>query len=389
VRCLPQDFPALTVSLVGNGVPILEASEAVVPLAQWYLFAPTLQAVTTTPVPASYVVITDSRGTPVWWKREQLGSALDAKVLSSDEIVWTVGGTGEYFIRDFTGSLLNTLTGDLDDHDLQPTPTGTFLVIHTVSRVCPTDCADMSPWGGSPAAAVEDAEIHEIDSASNVIWIWRTRDHIALSETGEEGWFPGVGNDIIHMNALEPDGTDAVLFSARHLNAIYRIEKSTGAIDWKLGGSTTPESLTVVGDTRPTALGPTGQSLSGQHDVRKWPDGTISVHDNGTIANRPPFVVRYQVDASSMTAEVVEEFLDGRVSFSGCCGSARRLAGGHWLVDWGEQSFFTELAGGAGPVLTVQYSTDGAFSYRAIPVALGVISADTLRDGMDFMAQTP
>lgn len=239
---------------------------------------------------------------------------------------------------------------------------------------------------------VIDAEILEIDSASNVLWTWRTRDHIALRETGEQSWFPGIGDDIIHMNALQPDGSDAVIFSGRHLNAIYRITKSTGAIDWKIGGSTIPESFTVTGDTRPTALGPTGLVLNGQHDVRKWSDDTVSVHDNGTMANRSPFVVRYQIDTASKTAAVVEEFSDSRVTTSSCCGSARLLPNGHWVVNWGDSPFFTELVadGTTGiPVLTVQYSTNGIFSYRSIPVTPGVIGADTLRSGMDAMAPTP
>ena len=221
-----------------------------------------------------------------------------------------------------------------------------------------------------------------MDNSSNVIWTWRSRDHIALYETGQENWFPGVGNDIIHMNAVDYVDADHLLFSARHLNAIYSITKSTGAIDWKIGGAPRAESLTVTADTRPTALGPTGMVLNGQHDVRSWPDGTISVHDNGTKAGRPPYVVRYQVDTSARTAEVVEEFTDPRITASLCCGSARRVAYGHWLVDWGDNTLTTELVNGL-PVLSIQYATSGLFSYRAVPVLPGVVSADTLRNGMD------
>jgi hypothetical protein len=125
--------------------------------------------------------------------------------------------------------------------------------------------------------------------------------------------------------------------------------------------------------------------LNGQHDVRMWPDGTVSVHDNGTDANRPPFVVRYEIDTSSKTAEVVEEFADSRVTYSACCGSARRISNGHWLVDWGDNTLTTEMVQGI-PVLTIQYPTTGLFSYRAVPVLPGIVSADTLRAGMDAMA---
>jgi hypothetical protein len=385
VRCLPADFPPLQVPKSTVGDPTLTNNESTLPQAQWYVFALGLGHTVGVAAPPSYVIIADAHGTPVWWMSEPLGSVLDAKVLSGNQVAWTTQTAGQYFLRNFSGELLNTLTGNLDDHELRLTPQATYLVIQTVQRVCPPDCADMSPWGGSASAAVIDAEIHEIDSSSNVIWKWRTRDHIALYETGQESWFPGVGNDIIHMNAVSYVDPDHLLFSARHLNAIYRITKSTGAIDWKIGGAPRAESLTVTEDIRPTALGPKGVVLNGQHDVRYWPDGTVSVHDNGTDANRPPFVVRYQIDMSSKTAEVVEEFTDARVAFSACCGSARRISGGHWLVDWGDNQLATEMVQGL-PVLTIQYPTSGLFSYRAVPVLPGVVSADTLRAGMDAMA---
>lgn len=391
VRCIPADFPALK-AYQGSTDPstgFVSSVEVEKPEAQWYVFAPSLQFDPNAPTPSSYVIIADANGTPVWWEHEPLGGAIDAKILAPGQITWTVAGQGQYVIRDFAGHILNVISGELDLHELQLTPTGTYLAIHTVLRNCPPDCADMSPWGGSPQTAVLDAEILELDSHSNVLWMWRTRDHIALAETGETAWFPSVGNDIIHMNAVEPDGTDGVIFSARHLNAIYHITKSTGAIDWKIGGTPLTESLTVTGDTRPTALGPGGQSLSGQHDVRKWPDSTVSVHDDGTIANRPPFVVRYQINTSSRTAQVVEEFTDPRVTFSGCCGSARRLLNGHWVVDWGANALLTEFDSNHLPALTIENLVGGVFSYRAVPVEPGLLSADVLRTGMDVMAAAP
>ena len=378
VRCLPPDFPPLTVEINGT------------PQAQWYLFSPDLG-----PATAYYTIMTDSHGTPVWWWKQADLTIYDAKVLGADEIAWSpaasgtaagsLGSTASYVLRRFDGTVLNTLTGNLDFHDMQVTPSGTYLVFRDIPRVCPPDCADMSAWGGKAQDGVLDAEILEIDGSSQILWSWRTRDHIALSETGDSGWYPGVGEDIIHMNALEPDGTDALIFSARHLNAIYHITKSTGAIDWKIGGTPRAESLTVIGDPRPTAT--QGQVLSGQHDVRKWSDGSISVHDNGTLVERPPTVVRYRLDLTNRTAEVVEQIQDTRVLASSCCGAARLLPGGHWLVQWGTAPFVTELDTGGRPVLTIQYNLGTVFSYRAVPVLYGVVSADTLRNGMDAMSR--
>jgi len=82
----------------------------------------------------------------------------------------------------------------------------------------------------------------------------------------------------------------------------------------------------------------------------------------------------------------VEEFSDPRVVYSGYTGSARRLADGHWLVQWGGATFMTELDATATPVLTIDYNVGTGFSYRAVPVAAGLIDAAVLRAGMDAMA---
>ncbi|HEY3658127.1 MAG TPA: aryl-sulfate sulfotransferase [Steroidobacteraceae bacterium] len=377
VRCLPQDFPPLSVSVNGTRE------------AEWYLFAPSLIFNPTTKT-SSYVIIADANGTPIWWKSEPDGIAIDAKILGANQITWTIQTNqpvAQYVIRDFSGRVINTIGSDLNDHDLQSTPNGTLLAIRDVARVCPPDCADMSPWGGSSQMSILDQEIVELDKSSNVLWTWRTRDHVGLSESGAAGWFPGVGYDIIHMNAVEPDGTDAVLFSARHLNAIYRISKSTGAIDWKIGGTIRPESLVVIGDIRPTAIGAGGQSLSGQHDVRKLADGTISVHDNGTNVNRPPSIVRYKIDTAARTASVVEQLEDKSDTASICCGSARQLPGGHWLVQWGGLPYMAELDADGNSVLTIKYNMGPQFSYRAVPILPGTVDGTLLRVGMDAVSK--
>jgi hypothetical protein len=369
VRCLPPGFPPISTSVAG------------VSQAQWYVFSPSLSG-TQGPY---YAIVADTNGTPVWWMAQALGeSPIDAKIIGNNSIAWTTGD-GSFTFWSFYGQVQNVLGTELDIHELQLTPAGTYLVIRDVQRACPPDCADMSPWGGSAQAAVVDAEILEMDSHSNVLWTWRTRDHINLSESGTRPWFPIMGNDIIHMNAIEPDGEDALLFSARHLDAIYHITKSTGAIDWKLGGSARTESLTVIGDTRPSAIGATGQALSGQHDVRLLADRTVTLHDNGTNANRPPFAIRYRIDEIARTAEVVETVQDPRATSAVCCGSARRLPGGNWLVQWGFNPYLSELDPSGNPVVTISYNLGATFSYRAAPVLPGVVTADQLRQGMDYM----
>ena len=68
--------------------------------------------------------------------------------------------------------------------------------------------------------------------------------HIGLAETGR--WWPEAlrseDRDIVHMNAVEPDGENAVLISLRHTDAIYKINMTTGEVVWKVGGTDAKES---------------------------------------------------------------------------------------------------------------------------------------------------
>ena len=120
-----------------------------------------------------------------------------------------------------------------------------------------------------------------------------------------------------------------MIASFRHLDAVYKIEKSTGRIVWKLGGTRTPERLEVGND-------PHDYTFGAQHDARLLPDGTVTVFDNRTyLRHERPRAVRFRINEQAGTATLVQSITDPAVSRSGCCGSARRLANGDWLIGWG------------------------------------------------------
>jgi hypothetical protein len=172
--------------------------------------------------------------------------------------------------------------------------------------------------------------------------------------------------------------------SLRHTNAVYRFNRATGAIQWKLGGTPRAESLQVVGD--PAFTSGTGTSgFGGQHDARMQPDGSLTLHDNGSSRNRPPRAVRYRIDAAAKTATLVETITDPLVPSSACCGSARKAAGGNWVASWGMNRIVTELTPAGTRVFKLTLPAT-VFSYRAVPVEKGVLSRATLRIAMNLRA---
>ena len=382
-RCTPADFPSYVATVSGT------------PQAAFLIVAPSFGAGA-----APYVIIFNAQGVPVWWKRVNTfpGSPLDAKLLAPGRLSWAYAGFGYAFgahheVVGLDGALMRAVTAPApgtDHHDLARTPGGNDLVISYVPRAG----QNLGAWGGPASATVLDARVDEITSAGTVVWTWSSGDHIPPAEsdhwlttggiaTGGGGRLPDGsltgGYDIAHANSVEDDGTGLII-SLRHLDAVYRIDKASGSIDWKLGGSATPESLIVSGDTYPSPL-------AGQHDARRLADGTVTIHDNGTLAGRPPRATRWQIDPGARTARLLEQVTDTRAPSSGCCGSARKLAGGNWVMSWGQNNTVTELAPDGTPQFTLQFLPATVFSYRADPVEAGQLSAAALHSGMN--AQFP
>jgi hypothetical protein len=183
--------------------------------------------------------------------------------------------------------------------------------------------------------------------------------------------------DLAHINSVEPDG-DSVLISLRHVDAVFKVKRATGAIEWKLGGTHTADSLKVVGEPDDSLV------FGGQHDARVLPDGTLTVHDNRTGQNAGPRALRYRIDATARTATKLEELTDPDAPLSLCCGSARRLPGGDWVMSWGYNSLVRELSPTGKVVFGLRFE-NALFSYRAVPVRARELSVRKLRAGMDVM----
>ncbi len=385
VRCLPAGFPGFTFSRPGT------------PSQAFYAVAPTPLFDTTT----GWVALFDPHGVPVWFFRPPR-SALDAKVLGDGTVAYGLRYPGSfgtdpntrYEVRALDGTLVRTVTavgGVIDTHDLQPLPAGHLLVISYQPRDH-VDLSGMSPPGPSDAT-VMDAEIQELDAGGGLVWIWNSRDHLTLAESAR--WWASIranpttlpdgrtAYDMVHLNSIEPAG-DSLVISARHLNAVYSISRATGDVEWKLGGTSRPESLTIVPASDPLA----SDRFDGQHDARLLADGTVTVHDNGTQAHRAPQALRYGLDLDARTATALEIVQDPDIDISACCGSARRLADGGWLLSWGNSPRVTELGLGGVRRFSLDFGS-GILSYRADPVPAGRLSLQSLRDGMDAQYPRP
>ncbi len=368
IRCLPADFPPYTSSVIGtpqvHGILVTPAGGANGPQSQ-----PSLD----------YVISFDNHGVPDWWYLSP-SRPVNAAFYGTDEIGWWTGTitpvgfrSGVYTIRNLDGTVKAVVSNPdasvgFDPHDFQVLPNGDYLEMETT-----TEATDLTSWGLSSSASVWDPVLVEVNPAGQIVWNWDALSHIDVA--AENVNWRSVYPDVFHMNVWQEYGND-IIVSFRHLDAVFDIDKTTGNIIWKLGGTPTPQSLTVVGNTYP-------QVFSGQHDARKLGDGSITVYDDATqetgYASR---ALRFQIDTSAHTATIVEQVTDkAHPGPASCCGSANKLPGGDWLVDWGGSDWVSELTPTGTPVININYPRS---SYRAAAVPYSDV---TLSHAMD--AQYP
>ena len=330
LRCLPPDFPALTATGVS-------------PTPGWYR--------ATALLPASFAFILDEYGVPVWYKRTpypSIGLFADGpNGLAWRK--WTGGGFPTEAAnlgmerRALDGSLVGTITlppknlEAVDWHEFLRLPDGNALIVVYSRKELlggqTRPCAD--PFGvPREATVIVNGDVVEVDPSGGEVWRWRSNDHVAESENTYPLCFdldpsPDTavwGLDLVHINAVDvfPDGD--LLVTARHLDAVMRIDKATGKVEWKLGGTPPLEGidLAIVNDARSGPVTP--------HDGRVLPNGNITIHDNRFRAAQPlSRAVEYSLQPT--TATLVWSYPATFVS--GTLGSARRLNDGSTVIGWG------------------------------------------------------
>ncbi|HWO49839.1 MAG TPA: arylsulfotransferase family protein [Solirubrobacterales bacterium] len=366
VRCLPEDMGAFTFQTVREGGPRLF----------------TIQ------LPPNYAVVMNRSGAPVWWLATDR-PPFDAQILPDGTVGWNGGllagnpDYGRWEERTLTGRLIRTVDSSTDSyvdvHDHERLPNGNDLI------GAPTfvDHVDITAYGGPADARIRNTTLEELTPDGDVARSWDSGEHIGLDETPAR-WWPSIiagafaNHDVSHWNAVDVVGKYMYL-SFRHLDAIYKVNRRTGRIVWKLGGTETAKSLEVRGDPRGD------YPLGAQHDVNVLDDGTITIFDNSTSLDRPPRGVRYRIDERRGVAHMVEQVVDPKIVVSGAGGSARRVASG-WLIGWG-----VSAPGAVGaynergkPYFRITYAR-GA-SYRATEVP-GSVSGAELRRAMNRMSR--
>jgi hypothetical protein len=164
---------------------------------------------------------------------------------------------------------------------------------------------------------------------------------------------------------VDEDGD--LLASFRHLDAVLKISRATGAIRWILGGRCDQFGLTAE------------QRFSHQHHPRRTADGRLSLFDNGNATGLSRALL-LNLDEAGRKLRTDEPTRPGFVAFPGprrgsfAMGSVQLIDGGPVLVGWGahldglaDVSEIDPVTGVPGFELAFQPTALGGlvFSYRA------------------------
>ena len=316
-RTLPEDFPEILVNVYDDPSP---GYIFIAPCGLWGNF------MDATP----FLAILDNHGTPVFYQ-EMTRPAFDFKLQPNGSLSFHDGGLG--YVNHFMDSAYHVydfvkITGfnGTDFHDFKILDNGNYLLLGWEDRV--VDMDTVVP-GGQTGATVRGALIQEKDQQENILWQWSSWDHFEILETdtAHVDLVNSAFIDFVHTNAIYQDSDTSILISSRNMHEITKINKNSGDLIWRMGGS--QNEFAFIGDD--TA------GFSGQHDIKKLDNGNYLLFDNGWF--HPEHVssaLELQLDEINKTATVIKRYRSQPDDIMGyIMGSSQRLAGGNTLVGWG------------------------------------------------------
>jgi Arylsulfotransferase (ASST) len=199
-----------------------------------------------------------------------------------------------------------------------------------------------------------DSAVQEIDVATGKVLLdWRASDHIDIDDSYVT---PTTGSfDFAHLNGAGVVDDGHLLISSRHTWTIYKVDRATGDVVWRLGGKRSDFAIAA------------GASFAWQHHARRHRDGTLTVFDNGAgVAQTEPYSrgLRLELDESAGTATLVREFAHPDRLSASAMGSMELLDDDGSFVGWGSVPRFSEFRSDGSLRFDAGFP-GGGFTYRA------------------------
>jgi len=311
-----------------------------------------------------YLSIWDNYGIPLFYKK-MYGVTLNFHKMENGNMLYgtTTGQSTEYnrvYLMDSALKIIDTIAMgngyNLDMHDFLQLKNGRFLLQAYDDQI--VDMSQIVP-GGNPQAVVTGLVIQEVDNQRNVYWQWRSWDHFEITDAGTGINLTAPTIDYCHGNAMKIDLDNNLLISCRNMDEITKINRSTGAIIWRMGKYAKKNQFTFTND-------PLGYCR--QHDIRVLPNGHYTVYDNGNL--HVPQVSRaleYRINTSSMEVELVWDYVHDPEVYSAAMGGFQRTSNNSNVICWGSNFPLAITEVDIAKVATLEfYLPDNVQGYRAL-----------------------
>ncbi|MBW1766513.1 MAG: aryl-sulfate sulfotransferase [Deltaproteobacteria bacterium] len=182
--------------------------------------------------------------------------------------------------------------------------------------------------------------IKEVNRKGEIVWTW----------SAVKNWDPALDvmgnlhsrNEWGHANAVAEMDSGDIVFSAKHTDTVYIVDKKSGKVKWRWGSMTYIDKETGRLEFKRSRAPDT---LGGQHAAYEIPPGlpgagNILIYDNGMYVGHSR-----AVEVDWKTNKVVWETpgSTNRSHFSGYISAAKRLPNGNTLITSGAQGRLFEV----------------------------------------------
>ncbi len=212
-----------------------------------------------------------------------------------------------------------------------------------------------SSLGGPKEGVVLDGIVQEVGiETGEVLFEWHSLESVGLEESHyEPSKDQKIPFDYFHVNSVEVDHDSNLLVSGRSTSTVYKIDRNTGDIMWRLGGKNSDFEM-----------GP-GTRRAYQHDARRQPDGTITIFDNGVLnVNDQSYGLVLELDEEKMRATRVREYAHPDKVLSETQGNVQMLPNSNVFIGWGSEPVLSEFASDGELLFSASFPPE-AESYRA------------------------
>lgn len=347
-RPVPPNFPPYEFEIVGNVDGIYQATSPF----KWGVLNP-----------INYMGLLDENGYLVWWT----GTTHQINDLKYDHFhghftFIDVSPLGLQFkILSPEMVLVDSVSSQLDEigdnHEFVVAENGNRLILSRSDTIMDLSQYMFNGLQGVESTSLRSINVQEIDPTGNVVFHWRASDHIHPDQFIDGFYYNQFDFDFVHANSIDEDWDGNLLVSFRHLDAVYKIHRTSGEVIWKLGGK--QSDFSFPNDS---------VGFSGQHSARRTVNGNIGMFDNSCIKPEPRSrAIEYDLDTLNWTATKVFEHFPEDSLFSWATGSYQMDDPDVRSIGWGSgfgPAPNATVLNGEGEVLSRLTYSDSIVSYR-------------------------